>query len=142
MCACVSLSDGPLRQSIAIVAGPRRARSIVNVTMPLTFAFRFVDELNDTVVGQSNILSAEMRAENWVEVGKFELESILPAPIGVVGGHEQSPVASDSTQRLHTRIRLRGGRKFKRDEFVVAIERHGRKPFADSGEDVIDGETG
>lgn len=107
--------------------------------MLLTLAFRFVDELDDTVVGQSDILSAEMRAENGVEVGKFELESILPARVGIVGGHEQGPVASDSTQRLHTRKRLRGRRNLERNEFVVAIERHGRKPFADSGEDVIDG---
>lgn len=107
--------------------------------MILTLAFRFVDELDDTVVGQSDILSAEMRAENWVEVGKFELESILPAPVGVVGGHEQGPVTSDSTQRLHARKSMRRGRNFKRDEFVVAIEGHGGRSAAESDEDVIDG---
>lgn len=139
MCASGLLSDGPLRPPIAIGRGcDAPGRSTTTLPRILTLSFRFVDELDDTVVGQGDILSAEMCAENWVEVGKFELESALPAGVGIVRRHEQGPVASDSTQRLHAREPLRRRRKLEGDEFVVVIERHGRWPSADS-EDVIDG---
>lgn len=113
----------PIATELACDAPDRSTRQQRRV---LTLAVRLVDEVNKTVACQRAVLSAEMRAENGVEVDKLELEQHLSIGAGFVGGHEKGPVASDSTQRLHSRNGSRRRSNCWMNEFVVVIERRGR----------------